>query len=1177
MELIGPALTYGSSFLGVMATGMFVLRSVTDVTPSSVLYSATHRGDPLSYRLASCTNDLTAEVNALSGAQGESRQPVVHEVIGRIKSREAALIVLHGKSGVGKTAILEEVTKELASDMSQDGRKICVLRLDTQAITRGTGFKSLLDLLNNGALSDKLEALFADLIAANQAASKTDKPLYVLYIDEIEAVLRSGVFKKFIEQTGGHSNLILIGATTTDELRASDPRQRCPALVRRMHIVEIPPLNAEETASALFQRFEQPRFTPKWSEPVRQAVMRGNREFDRSTVDLLVDFCLHRHRHKQDPLRLLREILNAMGHDSGREAVIQAMSEVTGLDQREISEGRYRVVPNMEAVKACVLFAQVDQPSVADPSRSVSLMGLILCWKRVKVSKEPALEGTITVEDVLTHREVVLRHSRPLAEAELVAEEALLRERGDLLDTTLPLVQHDVMALPSGLQSAVQDGEAHIAVDRSAPLVICCEAPIVATTVGRNILRGAAQQGKVQQARYLSLKAIEHLFQTAKQERSRSARLLRRLEYFLIALSEFLSEARQRPGSIALFATPSDAKWLLDQLYPPPPPRPAGAGSDWEARLTPMLEDGLDRASAFLEQVASHALDRFGVSALPGPKPPEKSGEASSSGPSAPLLFGHPAITALLSAIRAGEIRLLVAMDRREYDHYCAEHRGNLLLTPLILSAPSLSESRRFLECMSKEETLPRDTLFQAGMRLAPYCDASSPEGVYQLVRDLSERSKRAGKGRYDLSDLITLAMQHDSSLRVSSVEQILKGASLWSQPLISLVDQRPNPTDEAAEGVLQNTLITLYHSDHPAIFIVEESQLRRHLIRDEVVARIPAHHAVWKLDFSMIGDFLAGGDPESGKRLLQRYVCESLECWSQEGRGNESIVLIIEHHEILNDDRVQQQIAEIAKEGKISLIYLCTAKQFEIPESDSLGRGDLPPKRPGAADLFRNIRQAVENPLGLIAGNNDLIGNVRRWFAGEEERPDEPNTEAVAPVKAKVALPRDEVRYLQLPSIARWEIVRMLEEQRVGDDLDFTEEGRSTFIALAHAHLNTTHLALENGLRNYRDLQARAKQERAASIDTDRVLDFFAILFHGEERDDLKERAGLETGRASQMRRKAKKIATGSKESIGQYVTPRMMRNISIAAAAFYVPKVIWHGVHAGATRLSRLISSGD
>jgi ATPase family associated with various cellular activities (AAA) len=1188
MEFVS-LLTYGSSAMTAMA-GAYGLHRLTGWTPKSAWYGITHYNDPVPYSLAQYITDYTDAVDQLPGAHGSRRRPLVEQVVGRIRSREAALIILHGAPGVGKTALLEEITKTLAKE-SVDGREIRVLRLDIYKMAQSVGLRSLIDLVSHGGLEEKLKSLLSSLIEVNQRSGEHGGPFFVLYMDEVHITLQADVFKHFIEQTGGRSDLVVIGATTTRRFKQCDPRLAEESLGRRMLVEEIRSLTTDETIEALFDRFcksrQMTQLKANWRDSLLE-LMRSRRPLLEEPAKMLaIEFCYERCKALGEAKALLDEVLNklALGKRN-EESMAAAIASVRGVETKWVLDGRFRVAPTREALRASVLFSSIDFPFQADPSRSVVRLSELVQWKRREIALNPNMSGEITLDDVIRHRHIVLEKPENESRAELEAEDALLQERHELLNNCLTQIPNSQIVIPS-LKASLMEGIHHFSLKGASPLILHGQAPFVADGVACSI---AHEVGKGENAilhRYqLSLRNIYHLFSKADEERrlgSRTARLQRRLNYFLEDLSLFLKEVRKKPGQTLLVISSGDAKRFVDHLYPPKPLQEHGSGG-LKSVFAPEMHSKLDQVTELLDQTVTKVAGNLGFN-FRSPLTQVSQVVERSASPGQTIdstVFGHPAMVELLRVIRQGDCALLVAMASDEFEEDKQRFGQVSILT---LPTLGLNESLQILkaDCDVRNVKwgpgLSAEVIFQVAVRLDPWCRESPAQGACGLLLFALKASQRAGREQIEVTDLWNVTQQLSStSIFRSLFDQVVSGAYLWETRLISNIEKRPEQTNEIADGILEKTLVSLYHVEHPAIFIVEPSQLRRHLIRDEVVARVPKNHSIWELNLKNVDQFLAGGSIELARGLLRSYIREQLSEWSQGGHGDHS-VLVIEHHSVLNDPDIQKAIADIAKGGRVSLIYLCTSEQFDIPSRDHLGRADIPKKEPGPIDLIHQLRQVLENPLSLIAGpGNDLIGGVKRWFSADEEKKAEPETpsevKAQPEAKAKTALQLDEVRYLELPAIARWEIVRLTDESKVEGDLPFSnDEAKNLFIALAHHHLKETGLSLESAKRNYQELQARLKLDKKKQVESEAVMEFFLPLFPNRERDDLREMAGLETGRLSQWRRKAKKTSHTASDVAGHYISWRMVRNMSIGVAAITFPRMIYNSINRAVNKVFSLV----
>lgn len=186
------------------------------------------------------SKDLTALALAGKIDPVIGRKHEIYRVIEILSRRTKNNPVLIGKSGVGKTAIVEELANEIASgkvpDILQNKR---VLALDLSGLVAGTKYR--------GEFEKRLKTLVDEIIAAQRHI--------ILFIDEIHTLAEAGEATGAIDAADilkpalARGELQVIGATTMEEYQKYVERDQ--TLERRFQPVIIEEPNAEQTLEIL--------------------------------------------------------------------------------------------------------------------------------------------------------------------------------------------------------------------------------------------------------------------------------------------------------------------------------------------------------------------------------------------------------------------------------------------------------------------------------------------------------------------------------------------------------------------------------------------------------------------------------------------------------------------------------------------------------------------------------------------------------------------------------------------------------------------------------------------------------------------------------------------------------------------------------------------------------------
>lgn len=182
-------------------------------------------------------NDLAAD-DKFSEALFRDQQ--IMQVLSVLSSKKKPNVLLVGQAGVGKTQIVEEISRRLVKDdplvKTMLGAKTKIYELSLNNIVSGASFV--------GQLEQKVKEVID--------FAKDPENHVILFIDEIHQIAGNGdsnqTYSKIAEQLKpalGRGSLRVIGATTTSEASAFMSN---PAFSRRWSDVQTPELTPEQTA-----------------------------------------------------------------------------------------------------------------------------------------------------------------------------------------------------------------------------------------------------------------------------------------------------------------------------------------------------------------------------------------------------------------------------------------------------------------------------------------------------------------------------------------------------------------------------------------------------------------------------------------------------------------------------------------------------------------------------------------------------------------------------------------------------------------------------------------------------------------------------------------------------------------------------------------------------------------
>lgn len=157
--------------------------------------------------------------------------------------------ILHGKAGVGKTAIVEGLAKLIKEkNVPKEFHNAVIYELHTSDLVKGTSYRGT------------FEQNVSDLLKSFKKRSQRGENI-ILFIDEIHTIMGAGAagqgnldFSNMIKPALARGELKTIGATTTDELFKFIKEN--PALDRRFIPVKVNEPTVEETKEIIYNSID---------------------------------------------------------------------------------------------------------------------------------------------------------------------------------------------------------------------------------------------------------------------------------------------------------------------------------------------------------------------------------------------------------------------------------------------------------------------------------------------------------------------------------------------------------------------------------------------------------------------------------------------------------------------------------------------------------------------------------------------------------------------------------------------------------------------------------------------------------------------------------------------------------------------------------------------------------
>lgn len=183
------------------------------------------------------TTDLTEEAEQGKLSRAYCREREVQWLKGKIQQH--GLVILEGKPGVGKSALVEELACRIAKNAEPSLQNYRILQFKFER-SLGNGMRAAFNQIWQGGLESTIQGLFTEIIAHNEIVS--EKPenggKIALYIDEIQDFLNHApaIFDPYKGELA-RKQLVIIGATTesaqVDDWLAVGPARNSTAGFRR--------------------------------------------------------------------------------------------------------------------------------------------------------------------------------------------------------------------------------------------------------------------------------------------------------------------------------------------------------------------------------------------------------------------------------------------------------------------------------------------------------------------------------------------------------------------------------------------------------------------------------------------------------------------------------------------------------------------------------------------------------------------------------------------------------------------------------------------------------------------------------------------------------------------------------------------------------------------------------
>ncbi len=308
---------------------------------------------------AFCENlNEKAEKGNIDPVIGRSRE--IKQIVETLCRRKKNNPVLVGDEGVGKTAVVEGLAKDIVEGNVPDAMKTATIySLDMGALLAGTKFR--------GEFEARLKQILDEL-----AEREDEKP--ILFIDELHSIIGAGSAEgstdasNLLKPALASGSLRCIGATTRDEHRKHIQKQK--ALARRFDPVQITEPDMESTVEILrglqpkYEKYHGVKYT---DEAIKAAVDLAIRNIhDRKLPDKAVDV-----------MDMAGSTQKLKGKKKIDVTVIEEIvSRMTGIPQANLSHDDKKAMKDLDLQLKAVIFEQDEAVQKVASSLKRSRAGL---------------------------------------------------------------------------------------------------------------------------------------------------------------------------------------------------------------------------------------------------------------------------------------------------------------------------------------------------------------------------------------------------------------------------------------------------------------------------------------------------------------------------------------------------------------------------------------------------------------------------------------------------------------------------------------------------------------------------------------------------------------------------------------------------------------------------------
>lgn len=314
-----------------------------------------------------CDNLTANAQSALNEYRAIGRDQEIKNVIYSLLRKTKNAPVLVGEAGVGKTAVVEGLAAQFATNNVPErliGQQI--LKLDLASMTSTSG----------GSFASKFSGLIKEL--------KNTKDTNIIFIDEIHELVNTGAASSASALDAGNilkpalarGEINLIGATTIDEYHEYIEQDR--ALQRRFQVIELAEPTEKETIQILsgiknnYEKFHHIQYT---DDAIKAAVELSSRYIvDRFLPDKAIDLideagAIHENSDKRTITQ--REIAEVLKDWTGIPVTTILKDEATRLGNLE-QKIKLRVKGQDEAVRAVANAVTIARAGLQDPHKPIS-------------------------------------------------------------------------------------------------------------------------------------------------------------------------------------------------------------------------------------------------------------------------------------------------------------------------------------------------------------------------------------------------------------------------------------------------------------------------------------------------------------------------------------------------------------------------------------------------------------------------------------------------------------------------------------------------------------------------------------------------------------------------------------------------------------------------------------